>query len=132
MSDTDDSNFHLTLSVTNNATVKFAKKSWDTSSGHITTVNDIPASQTEPVALFAIGTSMTWTGLVGHASWEALLLNGHSAVVSLKFDMPYSGSNSGQFYGDATFNTYFTIDPNITMPGDGELAHLSATINPKN
>lgn len=128
----EDSNFNLNLDIQNNSTVEFKQNGMFTSSGRATACNNIAASTSTPIACSGVGTSGTWTGLVGHASWSyAIPGTTDVATLTLNFDMPYDGGNSGSLSGNATFDQYFKINPNIAMPGAGDTANLGATINVK-
>ncbi|WP_298547847.1 hypothetical protein [uncultured Aquimarina sp.] len=126
---TEDSNFNLTLGIQNNSTIEFTQNGMFTSSGKATACNDIAPSTYTGTACSGVGTSGTWTGLVGNASWSYKLSENKVATLTLNFDMPYDGSNSASLTGNSHFNNNFSINPNIVMPENGDSANLSATIN---
>lgn len=126
----EDSNFNLNLDIQNNATVEFTQNGMFTTSGRAVACNNIAASTSTPTACSGVGTSGTWTGLVGNASWSYKIPGTTEvATLTLDFDMPYDGGNTGSLSGNATFNKYFNIKPNIAMPKGGDTANLGATIN---
>jgi hypothetical protein len=126
----EDGNFKLNLGIQNNATVKFTQNGMFTTSGKAVACNNIAAGTFTGTACSGTGTSSTATGLVGNASWSyAIPGKAETATLTLDFDMPYDGGNTGSLSGNATFDKYFTIDPSISMPDNGDVANVNATVN---
>jgi hypothetical protein len=66
-------------------------------------------------------------GLVGDACWSYTIPGEtEQATLTLDFDMPYDGGNTGSLSGNATFDKYFTIDPSISMPRSGDICNVDS------
>lgn len=122
----------LILSIQNKSAAEFKKDQEDITSGKVCWYNNINSNTYTSEVFSGWATSGTWAGFVGSASWSyAIPETKELAVLTLKFDIPYDGNNTGSLSGNKVFQEHFEINPNINMPSGGMQANLSATISTK-
>lgn len=126
-----DSNFRVYFNVINNTKADFNASGFHTSSGQTKSIVPIVPNATTNNAYFGEGTSGTWTGLVGYGQWQCAVGFNKTATLTLNFDMPFDGDNTGSVVGNTAFNELFDLTLGQAMPSGGQVWTTTVTISMK-